>query len=78
MCSAACAERARSLLASLAVEVAPRLLVWEDLQQGDAAQGNLHIYVGARHLAYAIYTSGSTGTPKGVLVEQGGMLNKLV
>ncbi|WJM89444.1 non-ribosomal peptide synthase/polyketide synthase [Pseudomonas brenneri] len=75
LCSAACAERARSLLASLAVEVAPRLLVWEDLQQGDAAQGNPQIYVGARHLAYAIYTSGSTGTPKGVLVEQGGMLN---
>ncbi|MBB3105404.1 amino acid adenylation domain-containing protein/non-ribosomal peptide synthase protein (TIGR01720 family) [Azomonas macrocytogenes] len=72
VCSVACVEQARSLLTNLP---AIRLLVWDEVQQGNWLDTNLGIYVTGQHLGYVIYTSGSTGTPKGVMVEQAGMLN---
>ena len=53
----------------------PKLIIWEEVQQGSVAEDNPGIYGCADNLAYVIYTSGSTGQPKGVMVTQGGMLN---
>jgi len=75
VCSAACAEQGRQLLAELNVAPRPQLLVWEDIQASQVASHNPGIHSGPDNLAYVIYTSGSTGLPKGVMVEQRGMLN---
>jgi amino acid adenylation domain-containing protein/non-ribosomal peptide synthase protein (TIGR01720 family) len=75
VCTAAYKEQALSLLEGFSCAGKPRLLVWEDVQQGEHSQENLGIYSGPDNLAYVIFTSGSTGQPKGVMVEQRGMLN---
>ncbi|UXJ55658.1 non-ribosomal peptide synthase/polyketide synthase [Pseudomonas citronellolis] len=75
VCSAACHEQALALLAELGCGGRPRLLVWDEVQHGAAAEHDPQRYSGPRNLAYVIYTSGSTGLPKGVMVEQAGMLN---
>jgi amino acid adenylation domain-containing protein/non-ribosomal peptide synthase protein (TIGR01720 family) len=75
VCTAAYREQAISLLEGFSCAGKPRLLVWEDVQQGEHSADNLGVYSGPDNLAYVIFTSGSTGQPKGVMVEQRGMLN---
>ena len=75
VCTAAYREQALGLLESFSCAGKPRLLVWEEVQQGAHSELNPGIYSGPDNLAYVIFTSGSTGQPKGVMVEQRGMLN---
>ncbi|MDE1165525.1 MAG: non-ribosomal peptide synthase/polyketide synthase [Pseudomonas sp.] len=76
VCSAACREQAAQLLQELGCGAGkPKLLVWDEIQQGAAQDTAPGISVTGQHLAYVIYTSGSTGVPKGVAVQQAGMLN---
>ncbi|WP_295473025.1 non-ribosomal peptide synthase/polyketide synthase [uncultured Pseudomonas sp.] len=76
VCNAACREQAMQLLEELGCATArPRLLVWDEVQQGEVPEHAPRIAVSGQHLAYVIYTSGSTGVPKGVAVHQAGMLN---
>jgi len=75
VCTAAYQEQAMSLLEGFSCAGKPRLLVWEDVQQGTGPVDNPGVYAEADNLAYVIFTSGSTGQPKGVMVEQRGMLN---
>ncbi|HWK52830.1 MAG TPA: non-ribosomal peptide synthase/polyketide synthase, partial [Hyphomicrobiales bacterium] len=77
VCTAPQAALAATLLERCGATPRPRLLVWEDVQQDEAAarDGNPGRYGGGNDLAYVIYTSGSTGRPKGVMVSQRGMLN---
>jgi amino acid adenylation domain-containing protein len=75
VCTAAYREQAQGLLESFSCAGKPRLLVWEEVQQGGHSEFNPGIYSGPDNLAYVIFTSGSTGQPKGVMVEQRGMLN---
>lgn len=74
VCTEQCLAALAPLLADVDEAARPRLLVWEQLQDGQAAAAP-GLPIGPRHLAYVIYTSGSTGAPKGVMVEQAGMLN---
>ena len=73
--SAACGEQAQALLALLAPEQRPLLLIWDEVQTAGGSCAQPQIYSAPNNLAYVIFTSGSTGTPKGVMVEQAGMLN---
>ncbi|PRD26217.1 UNVERIFIED_CONTAM: lgrB [Trichonephila clavipes] len=75
VCTQACREQAQALLEELGCAYRPRLLVWDEIQQGEGAEHDPQVYSGPDNLAYVIYTSGSTGLPKGVMVEQAGMLN---
>ncbi len=75
VCTRACREQAMTLLEELGCGSRPRLLVWEDVQEGQWPLDNPGVYSAPNNLAYVIYTSGSTGLPKGVMVEQAGMLN---
>ena len=75
VCSAACRAQAEQLLDELSCAGRPRLLVWDEVQEGDGEVAAPGIAVTGQHLAYVIYTSGSTGVPKGVAVHQAGMLN---
>ncbi|MBF3347175.1 AMP-binding protein, partial [Pseudomonas aeruginosa] len=75
VCTQACREQALALFDELGCVDRPRLLVWDEIQQGEGAEHDPQVYSGPQNLAYVIYTSGSTGLPKGVMVEQAGMLN---
>ncbi|WP_311971042.1 non-ribosomal peptide synthase/polyketide synthase [Pseudomonas baltica] len=75
VCSAACRVQAEQLLDELSCAGRPRLLVWDEVQEGGGEVAAPGIAVTGQHLAYVIYTSGSTGVPKGVAVHQAGMLN---
>ncbi|MCO8170249.1 non-ribosomal peptide synthase/polyketide synthase [Pseudomonas sp. 21LCFQ02] len=76
VCSAACRELAEQLLEELGCATGrPKLLVWDEVQQGSGNETAPNVPVSGQHLAYVIYTSGSTGVPKGVAVHQAGMLN---
>ncbi|MBH3339929.1 non-ribosomal peptide synthetase [Pseudomonas mendocina] len=75
VCTQACREQALVLFDELGCAYRPRLLVWDEIQQGEGAEHDPQVYSGPDNLAYVIYTSGSTGLPKGVMVEQAGMLN---
>ncbi|QBD77251.1 amino acid adenylation domain-containing protein [Ktedonosporobacter rubrisoli] len=58
-------------------QIAPRIMLVEDLLAVEQRNTNLTVTQTPRDLAYIIYTSGSTGRPKGVMIEQEGMLNHL-
>jgi amino acid adenylation domain-containing protein len=49
---------------------------WEGLAETNTERESIGL--GSQHLGYVMYTSGSTGTPKGVMVEQRGVINRLV
>jgi len=75
VCTQASREQALALFDELGCACRPRLLVWDEIQQGETPEYDPQVYSGPQNLAYVIYTSGSTGLPKGVMVEQAGMLN---